>query len=168
MKLRARLVSLDGNTDRRGASRQVLRLDVALKVGDTGVKALVHDLSRTGLMFETEGKLAVGDELLLELPDRQMIEARIVWNDKTTYGCEFLAPISNSLIGAIVLRAPFDMPVPQPTFRVEEVVLGPAVGVDFLAQWYADFEERRASSGEQLIGFRLEKGQIIALISRLN
>lgn len=168
MKLRARLIDLPEGVDRRGTERRVLRFDFAISAGDKGIEASAHDLSTTGLRIETDGILAVGDELLVELPDIPPIEARVVWQDGRMYGCEFLSDIPKRTIGAVVMQSPFDTPSPYPSDRVEEVELGVNVDVDTLAQWYMDFKKRRASSGEQLIGFRKTRDRIIALISRLN
>ena len=167
--LRAKIVEQDDGAELRSAERRVLRLSVSLSKADDGIDATVHDLSKSGLRIETDADLAVGEELMVDLPGDNLIEARVVWHRENSYGCEFVSPIAKSVFGAAVLRAPFETPSPAGAFRIEEVILGARVDADELAQWYADFEERKSASGEQIVGFRNDPdGQIIALIARLN
>ncbi len=169
MMLRAKILDQDNGADLRSSERRVLRLTVSLSTAGDGIDALIHDLSNTGLRIETGAKLAIGDELLVDLPDDNLIEARVVWNNDNSYGCEFLSPIAKGVFGAAVLRAPFEVPTPADSYRIEEVPLGSLADTNELAQWYADFEGRKSASGEQLVGFRNDPdGQIVALIARLN
>lgn len=168
MMLRAKILD-QANAELRGAERRVLRLTVSLSTAEDGTDALIHDLSNTGLRIETDANLAVGDALLVDLPDDNRAEARVVWKKDASYGCEFLKPIAKGVFGAAVLRAPFEVPQEASSFRIEEVALGSGMDASELAQWYSDFESRKSASGEQLVGFRHgPDGQIVALIARLN
>lgn len=169
MMLRAKILDQDPGAELRTAERRVLRLSVSLSTVDSGIDALIHDLSHTGLRIETGASLSVGEELLVDLPDDNRIEARVVWNKGKSYGCEFLSPIPKGVFGATVLRAPFEIPPAANSFRIQEIALGSQVDANDLAQWYADFESRKSASGEQLVGFRNDPdGQIVALVAKLN
>jgi PilZ domain len=168
MKIRARLLTVGSEGDRREKERHVLQLDVTLAANAQGIDAAVQDLSTAGLRIETEVSLEVGEDILVELVDTQSVEARVVWKNGNVYGCQFRDPIAKRVVGMVVLQAPFEEPLSGWTTQVEEVPLGKDIGVDLLAQWYADFEQRRTSSGEQLLGFRQVGNHIVALISRLS
>lgn len=168
MRIRATLTTpLDG-PDRRAKRRHVLHLDVAISVGEQGTDASVHDLSTRGLRIETDDKLEVGEQLVIELLDKTAVEAEVIWNSGRSYGCRFVTPVSQGVIGSIVLQAPIDLPSSVPTQSIQEVELDSGLDILRLASWYEDFQKRKSSSGEQLIGFRKVDDHIVALISRLN
>lgn len=168
MKIRARLLTVIPGGERREKQRHVLNLDVSVIANRSGIEASVQDLSTEGLRIETEVSLDIDEIIQVELADDQSIEAQVVWKDGNDYGCRFLAPIEKRLVGTVVLKAPIDEPISGRFTSIEEVPIGQGIDIDVLAQWYSDFEQRRTSSGEQLIGFRQAGNQIIALISRLN
>jgi hypothetical protein len=168
MKILARLLTFPSTSQRNEVRRRVLYLEVAVITSDQGVSAPVYDLSTTGLRIESDTNLDVGEEILVSLPEVGEVKARVVWKDRNTYGCAFLEPIPKRVVGAVVLQAPFEEPSASQFNLVQEVEVGRGVDIDSLAQWYADFEQRRASSGEQLIGFRKVDDHFVALIALLN
>ncbi|WP_338468427.1 PilZ domain-containing protein [Novosphingobium sp. ZN18A2] len=152
--------------EQRGAERRVLRLNVTVSSDGEAASASVDDLSRTGLRIETGGRLSVGEEIVVELPNGKLIEARIVWADRPRYGCEFVTPISKAIFGAIVLGAGTDAPPPVEKYRIEEVAVG--MDLEVLAQWTMEFEQGASKRGERLLAFRYKEGKIVAMIARLN
>lgn len=168
MKIRARLLTFPSTSQRNEARRRVLYLEVAVIAGDQGVSAPVHDLSTTGLRIESDTSLDLGEEILVSLPEIGEVKTRVVWKDGNTYGCAFLEPIPKRVVGAVVLQAPFEEPSANQSSVVQVVEVGRGVDIDSLAQWYAEFEQRRATSGEQLIGFRKVDDHFVALIALLN
>lgn len=168
MKIPAKLFLPRDGVERRGRPRHVLRLDVSIAVGQHGSDALVHDLSTTGFRIETDDRLTIGETLTIALPDNSTAEAEVIWNRDRSYGCRFTQAVTQAAIGAIVLQAPIDLPATVPAQSVIEVELGSGLDILQLADWYQDFQKRRSSSGEQLIGFRKVDDRIVALISRLS
>jgi hypothetical protein len=63
---------------RRGANRQETQL---------------LDLSRGGLRLKTTSGLRTGERVWLKLDTLEPLEARVVWNDGISTGCEFLVPL---------------------------------------------------------------------------
>lgn len=168
MKIPAKLMTAAAGTDRRIKPRHLLLIEVAISVGQQGTDALVHDLSTTGLRIETDDPLDVGEQLTIELMGGTTIEATVVWSSDRSYGCRFASSVPQGVIGAILLQAPIDLPSSVPTRTIEEVELESGLDILRLAKWYEDFQKRRSSSGEQLVGFRKVDDHIVALISRLS
>ena len=95
--------------DSRGAVRRRIRLVIPTSGPQAGwLRALIKDLSETGLRIETTGTLAKGETLLVELPIAGSVEARVVWKQGTTFGCEFAAPISKAVVSAALLQSSVD------------------------------------------------------------
>jgi len=95
-------------TDRRRTRRRTLRLDVAARSATAESAVVIRDLSRTGLLIETDAAFAVGETFLLVLPELGAAPARIVRSDGKLFGCEFLSPVPASAISAALLKAPHE------------------------------------------------------------
>ena len=95
-------------TDRRRTQRRTLRLDVAARSATTESAVVIRDLSRTGLLIETDAAFAVGETFILVLPELGAAPARIVRSEGKSFGCEFLSPVPASAISAALLKAPYD------------------------------------------------------------
>lgn len=94
-------------TDRRRTERRTLRLDVAARSSTIESAVIIRDLSRTGLLIETDAAFTVGETFLLILPELGAAPARIVRSDGKRFGCEFLSPVPASAISAALLKAPY-------------------------------------------------------------
>ena len=94
----------------RGAARRTLRLEVEAVSPRDSSNALIHNLSRTGLLIETSARLEVGDTLEIELPEAGPTAALVIWSRGEFSGCEFAAPVSNGAVSAALLRAPVEPP----------------------------------------------------------
>lgn len=95
-------------TDRRRTTRRTLRLDVAARSSSAESAIIIRNLSRTGLLIETDAGFAVGETFLLVLPELGAAPARVVRNDGRLFGCEFLSPVPASAISAALLKAHHD------------------------------------------------------------
>lgn len=95
-------------TDRRRTQRRTLRLDVAARSAAAESAVVIRNLSRTGLLIETDATFSIGETFLLVLPELGAAPARVVRSDGTLFGCEFLTPVPASAISAALLRAPYD------------------------------------------------------------
>jgi Tfp pilus assembly protein PilZ len=94
--------------DRRRTERRTLRLDVAARSATDEAAVVIRNLSRTGLLIETDAAFSIGETFLLVLPELGAAPARVVRNDGRLFGCEFLTPVPASAISAALLRAPHD------------------------------------------------------------
>lgn len=95
-------------TDRRRMQRRTLRLDVAARSATAESAVSIRNLSRTGLLIETDAAFSIGETFLLVLPELGAAPARVVRSDGRLFGCEFLTPVPASAISAALLRAPHD------------------------------------------------------------
>ena len=95
-------------TNRRRTTRRTLRLDVAARTATDESAVVIRNLSRTGLLIETDAAFSIGETFLLVLPELGAAPARIVRNEGRLFGCEFLTPVPASAISAALLRAPHD------------------------------------------------------------
>ena len=93
--------------DRRSL-RRALRLEVVVSSRDSN--ALIHNLSQTGLLIQTEARLLVGERLEFDLPEAGPTPAEVVWTRGEFVGCEVAAPVSRGAVSAALLRAPPERP----------------------------------------------------------
>ena len=94
--------------DRRRRSRRTLRLEVADAPDGASGRAVVRNLSETGLLLETAEPLQNGDSISVELPEAGTVVARVVWSRAPFFGCEFAAPVSRGSVSAALLKSPID------------------------------------------------------------
>lgn len=92
-------------TDRRRTTRRTLRLDVAARSSTAESAVVIRNLSRTGLLIETDADFVVGETFILVLPELGAAPARIVRSEGRLFGCEFLSPVPASAISAALLKA---------------------------------------------------------------
>ncbi len=91
-------------TERRRMHRRTLRLDVAARTAAAEALVVIRNLSRTGLLIETDAGFEVGETFILVLPEAGATPARVVRGDDRIFGCEFLSPIPASAISAALLK----------------------------------------------------------------
>jgi hypothetical protein len=94
--------------DQRGTVRRAVNLDVQATVGAGAHHARVHDLSRTGLLIETDARLAPGDTVEIALPHVELVNAQVVRARGRLFGCRFEQPIATAALSAALLRSPFE------------------------------------------------------------
>ena len=97
-------------TEQRGAVRRALRLEVAHEVSEGQSRAIVCNLSETGLLLQSSTALSVGEELTVHLPEAGAVPAKVVWTREPFYGCEFAQPVSRAAVSAALLKSPLDEP----------------------------------------------------------
>ena len=96
--------------EQRRSARRVLRLEVESAVADGAVRAVVRNLSETGLLIETAAPLKVGDGLTVDLPEAGAVVAKVIWARQPFYGCEFAKAVARGAVSAALLRSPLDEP----------------------------------------------------------
>ena len=94
--------------DRRRMRRRTLRLDVAARSATSEAAVVIRNLSRTGLLIETDAAFSLGETFLLVLPELGAAPARVVRADGRLFGCEFLTPVPASAISAALLKGAHD------------------------------------------------------------
>lgn len=107
------------------------------------------------------------DELLLvDLPFVGPVEARVVWREGRTCGCEFTTPISKAVVSAALLRSPFSR-LHSDGIEIEELEIAVSPTLEQMTAWEVEFEKSRAKENLQLLGFRQRSdGMIIAMVKR--
>ena len=105
MAIAAHLQELRDDSGNRRAARRTLLLTARGTTSDGDTAAvLVHNISTTGLLFETQSSLAAGESMDIELPEAGMIRANVVWKSGKLFGCQFDMPISAAVLSAAQLR----------------------------------------------------------------
>lgn len=92
-------------SDRRGAVRRKLYLEILAAGGSTSSEVVILDLSTTGLLLETSENLKIDERIDLDLPGSDAIEAIVRWQSGRFFGCQFSAPIPMGAVSAALLRA---------------------------------------------------------------
>jgi len=164
--LRAK-VTLVPHADRRGAGRMRVDLLVTLPPDQDQRYAHVRNLSEGGMLLETDADLNIGDLLSVNCDGVLKVDARIVWRQEQSYGCQFLEPITSAAVSAAILRAPVELPDEADTVpKFEEFPIGFRPTVDEIAAWKTDFNKTYGSRGLRLVAFRqTEGGLMIAIVS---
>lgn len=108
MALKQRKAKIETSVDNRRRRRHKLLLEVDARGPDSleGM-VIVHDISDTGLLIETDSKLKVGEMIEVKLPQAGLMEAEIVWIGGEIYGCRFTREITPAAISAARLGGRF-------------------------------------------------------------
>ncbi len=123
MALHLAKITIDpGTGERRYAPRRTLSLGTLASTDPESWRVVIHDLSETGLRIQTGMLLDVGDEIEVELPEAETAVARVVWSDDSTYGCEFLTPITRGAVSASLLLSPGISIMPDPPVTNAEIL----------------------------------------------
>ena len=117
-----RLGTINTITKARRSPRTRILLATSADFPPAGQSTVViHNLSATGALLETDMVLVVGNTLSVDLPHGGIAQARVAWKCDRYYGCEFGDPISRRVISAALLKSSFlSSPV-----AASELVAGP-------------------------------------------
>lgn len=90
--------------------RRIVRQSFALEASASSLagEAMVRicNMSRTGLLIETDALLRTGEVFTIELPEAGPTTARVQWQREGRFGCAFLVPVASSAVSAALLIAP--------------------------------------------------------------
>lgn len=139
--------------DVRSAARRTLRLEVSATGSTDATKALIHNLSESGLLLETDAHLQVGETLQVELPLAGTTTALVVWSRGKFAGCEFTTPLSKAAVSAALLLNPIQRSA-DPLFETRPRI---PTAVDY------DFSDE----GESMSGAALLVSLLISLAAAL-
>ena len=163
--LRATLAPSDP-AERRQAARWRVELIVTAEQDDSRAEVIVRNLSERGLMLESVRPLELGERLNVELPDSEPVEARVVWAEGTSYGCEFVEDIPTASVSAALLRAPLAGPgytASAPVLR--EFDVGRSPSVEELAEWKRRFAEHPDTCDYRIIAYKQRSGGHLVAIA---
>lgn len=106
----ARLERIEGRS-RRASSR--LKLSLGAVLPSTGEDVVIHDLSATGILIQTNAGLHTSEKLQVDLPEIGLTLAKVVWSSGDYFGCQFERPLPKAALSAAVLRNPFEPAAPS-------------------------------------------------------
>ncbi|WP_305098402.1 helix-turn-helix domain-containing protein [Croceibacterium aestuarii] len=107
MSINAQL-NWERGTGPRASDRLQLSLPVNGASDTLGIKAIVHNLSETGLLLQTHASLAIGETFWIDLPETGQCRASVIWSDDTYFGCRFDKPLTRAALSAARLQSPGD------------------------------------------------------------
>ena len=76
---------------------------------------VIHDLSETGVLIETEAKLSPGERLEIDIVETRTASATVMWNSGQYYGCQFDHRLPKAAVSAAMLRNAPQPPVDDKT-----------------------------------------------------
>lgn len=110
MAVAAQLIDTPKPEGKRGEPRRKLKLETQGGLASGGAaNVLVHNLSLTGLLLESEVPLPVGETIEVELPQAGVATAKVVWASGHLFGCQFRTPISKAALSAAQLRGAVEL-----------------------------------------------------------
>lgn len=124
------------DADRRFDTRRKLSLLArGAQHGGAGIDVQIHNISGTGLLFESDIKLAAGDRIEIELPHAGDITAKVIWASGRLFGCQFEGPVSPATLSAVELKSAVDAaPLPDEAPLPEEEPADPLADEAFGAR----------------------------------
>lgn len=151
--------------DARDSARRIVRITASIAGNSDAKRARIHDLSETGLKLEIPGGDYLVGYLIVDLPYVGLVEARIVWNDASFHGVEFLQPISKAAVSASLLQSRPVPPIQGSKAAISELPLGDDPSLEQITALVVELEESKGLTGNRLLGFRKSPdGEIKALV----
>jgi len=107
MSMRAIIDEFQTPENQRGTVRVRIYLTVpgSVERGD-GAPVLIHNLSTSGMLIETQSDLAIGQKVSVTLPETAEASATVVWQSETLRGCRFDRPLARAALSAARLLTP--------------------------------------------------------------
>jgi len=106
MPIYGQFLPLAPNGDQRQDVRRKLSLLArGVKHDGTGIAVQIHNISGTGLLFESDIKLEACDRIEIELPHAGGITAVVIWASGRLFGCQFEGPVSPATLSAVELKS---------------------------------------------------------------
>ncbi|BBB12086.1 type IV pilus assembly PilZ [Sphingopyxis sp. FD7] len=106
MPIYGHFLPLAPNGDKRQDVRRKLSLLArGVKHDGTGIAVQIHNISGTGLLFESDIQLEPCDRIEIELPHAGGITAVVIWASGRLFGCQFEGPVSPATLSAVELKS---------------------------------------------------------------
>ena len=151
------LPSVPGADKRIDARRKLSLLASGLRHDGTDIEVQIHNISGTGLLLESDVKLAAGDRIDIELPHAGDITAVVIWASGRLFGCRFEGPVSPATLSAVELKSAIDAdPAIEPTPTVDGDQVEPVIddaapaGIDGVQEIQALIDYRREQIARDL------------------
>ncbi|WP_082660362.1 helix-turn-helix domain-containing protein [Sphingopyxis sp. H050] len=94
---------------RRSARRNAPLLVRGTTRSGDAIELLIHNISESGVLVESDAPLAIDERIDVELPHAGLVQARLVWKSGQLFGCQFDAPISPAAVSAAQLQSATDV-----------------------------------------------------------
>ncbi|HUQ14043.1 MAG TPA: helix-turn-helix transcriptional regulator [Novosphingobium sp.] len=105
MAVAAHFETPDAGAGRARGARRTLRLETHGASATGAAAVLIHNISATGLLLESDTPIAAGETIEIDLPLVGMTPGRAVWSSGKLIGCRFDAPLSTAALSAAQLRS---------------------------------------------------------------
>lgn len=92
--------------ERRANARRTVHLPAIYDGAAWGRRAVLLDLSETGLRLQCHTLPEVGETIGIDLPTLGTVEAVVVWQSGGECGVSFAEPISKGVVSAAILSSP--------------------------------------------------------------
>lgn len=160
------LPSAPGAEKRFDARRKLSLLASGLRHDGTGLEVQIHNISGTGLLLESDVKLAAGDRIEIELPHAGDITAVVIWASGRLFGCQFEGPVSPATLSAVELKSAIDStpaiePAPSVEEDAEEVRAGPVTDEALTMQGMQELIDRNREQLALALGISADRVRII-------
>lgn len=99
---------------RRNARRNLRLQTQGVSTASGAAEVLVHNISASGLLLESQVALVPGEEIAIDLPHAGTTAARVVWASDRLYGCEFDVALSAGALSAVELRSTVSRDIASP------------------------------------------------------
>jgi PilZ domain len=90
------------STDSRRSDRRCWTADVLFRAGTRKANVKLSDISKLGARVHGVFLVHEGDMFFVKLPGMESIEAKVVWVTDFEFGCEFLRPLSEVVLDALI------------------------------------------------------------------
>lgn len=126
------LPSASSGDNRHDARRKLSLFARGVQHDGTGIEVQIHNISGTGLLFESDIKLVACDRIEIELPHAGDITAVVIWASGRLFGCQFEGPVSSATLSAVELKSAV-APAPElaeaiaPALSVDEARAAPVI-----------------------------------------
>ncbi len=156
------LPSAPGADKRIDARRKLSLLASGLRHDGTDIEVQIHNISGTGLLFESDVKLAAGDRIEIELPHAGDITAVVIWASGRLFGCQFEGPVSPATLSAVELKSAIDAAAAaDPTPAVGDDQAEPAIEETLTMQGMQDMIDRNREQLALALGISADRVRII-------
>lgn len=95
--------------ERRRLGRRAIYLEAPATSLSTEAAVVIRDISRSGLLIETDAPFSHGEIFTIALPEAGPVTAQICWQRGRQFGCVFLVPVASSAVSAALLSTPAEV-----------------------------------------------------------
>ena len=115
MALLAQIERVGRVSNARSANRRKLSLAAhGATAAQLFATVVIHDLSETGVLIETNEKLATDERLEIDIPEAGAAAAAVMWSSGRYFGCQFDRRLTKAAVSAALLRSAAPARAPEP------------------------------------------------------